>query len=54
MIVGKKNCNLPSDSVVCDDQRFVVGVVEYPVTRGADVVFRSGRRVAFPQRAVSW
>lgn len=45
--------HLPSDSVVRDDQRFVVGDVEYPVTRGADIVVGSGSRDALPQRAVS-
>lgn len=35
------------------DQRLVVGHVEYPVTRGADVVVGPGTRDALPQRAVS-
>jgi len=35
-----------------DDQRLVVGDVEYPVTRGADVVVGPGARHALPQRAV--
>jgi len=39
-----KNCSLsydmylPPDSVMRDDQRLVIGDVDYLVTRGADVV----------------
>jgi len=45
---------LPADSVMCDDQRFVIGDVDYLVTSCADVVVRPGPRDALPQRAVSW
>jgi len=45
---------LPADSVMRDDQRLVIGDVDYLVTRGADVVVRPSPRDALPQRAVSW
>lgn len=45
--------HLPPDSVVRDDQRFIVGDVEYPVTRGADIVVGSSSRDALPQCAIS-
>jgi len=37
-----------------DDQRLVIGDVDYLVTGGADVVVRPSPRDALPQRAVSW
>jgi len=44
---------LPPNSVVRDDQRLVIGNVDYFETRGADVVVRSCPRDALPQCAVS-
>lgn len=44
---------LPPYSVVRDNCCLVVCVIEYPVTRGADIVIWSGPRDALPQRAVS-
>lgn len=45
---------LPPDSVMRDDQRLVIGDVDYLVTRGADVVIWPSPRDAFSQCAVSW
>lgn len=44
---------VPPDCVVRDDQRLVVGDVEYPVTCGADVVVGTSSWDALPQRTVS-
>jgi hypothetical protein len=43
---------LPPYSVVRDNCCLVVGVIEYPVTRSADIVIGSGPRDALPQCAV--
>lgn len=45
---------LPPDSEVRNDQRFVVGVIDYPVTRSANIVVCSSPWDTLPQCAISW